>query len=540
MTDLAHLRMMNEYSALNLLRALQEFNGAEEIHSEPVEKDKPRVMTEQTGVAIAAELAAALTSLMNGVNGKKNIQEPVADPAASGDSVEFISSVTQNAQGVLTPRKATVSTMRGATTSAAGGKGLVPGPEAGAANRYLAADGTWKEMDETLYSAGDGLSLNGTTFYLPNKIAAGTYGPSADVNGAASITIPQIKVDKHGRIESITLRTYTGTSDTQYTAGDGLSLSNGAFSLASGVITAQTKGPSASVTGSDGTKVKIPKITVDTYGRVTALEEYEYTSVNTDTNTTYSAGTGLSLSGTTFSLASGVITAKTKGATQDVTGSEGQTIKIPKIQVDTYGRVIALEEYTYTSKNSTYSVGSGLSLNNGAFSLGSHAATGSTYGLGNASYFGHVKLHDAYNSSGGAAVDGVAASSKALYDLYCKLFTPVTEQMTLAGKYSYSGTDTSYGWISKYGLICQCWGYWYMRNTTDNDRTCYTFNSKFNPKENVTFVATRPSYGSGYNESTLDQVLMLLTAGKIRVHPESVDGMGFYCYFHVVYFAANP
>lgn len=45
-----------------------------------------------------------------------------------------------------------------------------------------------------------------------------------------------------------------------------------------------------------------------------------------------------------------------------------------------------------------------------------HASTATTYGLGTTSNYGHVKLSDSYTSSGGAASNGVAASSKALVD----------------------------------------------------------------------------------------------------------------------------
>lgn len=47
--------------------------------------------------------------------------------------------------------------------------------------------------------------------------------------------------------------------------------------------------------------------------------------------------------------------AGTKGATADVTGTDGATIKVPKITVDSLGHVTGLSEYTYTSKNTTYS-----------------------------------------------------------------------------------------------------------------------------------------------------------------------------------------
>lgn len=135
-----------------------------------------------------------------------------------------------------------------------------------------------------------------------------------------------------------------------YSAGTGLSLNDTTFSLGTSGVTAGSYGPSAAVSGTDGTTMNVPYITVDSYGRVTSISNKVYTSKNT----TYSAGTGISLSSGAFSLTSGVVTAGTKGATANVTGNEGTQIKVPKITVDTYGRVTALTEYTYTSKNTTY------------------------------------------------------------------------------------------------------------------------------------------------------------------------------------------
>lgn len=44
-----------------------------------------------------------------------------------------------------------IATMTGATTSAAGKKGLVPAPSAGSATRYLRSDGTWQVPPNTTY-----------------------------------------------------------------------------------------------------------------------------------------------------------------------------------------------------------------------------------------------------------------------------------------------------------------------------------------------------------------------------------------------------
>ena len=43
------------------------------------------------------------------------------------------------------------------------------------------------------------------------------------------------------------------------------------------------------------------------------------------------------------------------GPTFNVTGNNDATIRIPYITVDKYGRVVNMNEYVYTSKNTTYS-----------------------------------------------------------------------------------------------------------------------------------------------------------------------------------------
>lgn len=48
----------------------------------------------------------------------------------------------------------------------------------------------------------------------------------------------------------------------------------------------------------------------------------------------------------------------------------------------------------------------------------SHAASVNTYGQDSASNFGHLKVSDNYTSSAGAASAGIAASSKAVNEVY--------------------------------------------------------------------------------------------------------------------------
>lgn len=83
--------------------------------------------------------------------GAKATQSAVSDPTASGTSTTFISGISQNAQGVITPSKKSVPTMGGATASANGTAGLVPAPpSSGYSEKFLGADGTWKVPSEAL------------------------------------------------------------------------------------------------------------------------------------------------------------------------------------------------------------------------------------------------------------------------------------------------------------------------------------------------------------------------------------------------------
>lgn len=130
--------------------------------------------------------------------------------------------------------------------------------------------------------------------------------------------------------QSITLTgDVTGTASSQAGWSITTTLSNSG-------VTNGTYGPTEDVNGSNGTTISVPQITVDEKGRITNIVNRTYTSVNTDTNTTYSAGTGLSLSGTTINH-SNSITAGSVGTAQSP--SHGGTFKIPKITYDAQGHI---------------------------------------------------------------------------------------------------------------------------------------------------------------------------------------------------------
>lgn len=75
------------------------------------------------------------------------------------------------------------------------------------------------------------------------------------------------------------------------------------------------------------------------------------TRVPTDakfTDTTYTASGGLSLSGTTFSIANSGVTADTYGPTANVSGSWGTSFTVPSVVVNTKGQVTSAVDRTVT------------------------------------------------------------------------------------------------------------------------------------------------------------------------------------------------
>lgn len=59
----------------------------------------------------------------------------------------------------------------------------------------------------------------------------------------------------------------------------------------------------------------------------------------------------------TSGVVSGSDTSKSVGPSTDVIGSNNTTIKVPAITVDKYGHITSLSEHTYTSKDTTYTLG---------------------------------------------------------------------------------------------------------------------------------------------------------------------------------------
>ena len=165
----------------------------------------------------------------------------------------------------------------------------------GSAIRAIAEDGTvtceTDDNDNTQYTAGSGLSLAGTAFSVDTNAVQARVGSSCP----AGSSIRVINLD--GTVVCETDDDTNTDTDTTYSAGSGLALSGTTFSVNTAAIQAR-------VTGNCPAGSSIRAIAAN--GAVTCESD-------TDTNTLYTAGSGMALSGTTFSVNTAAIQARVTG-----------------------------------------------------------------------------------------------------------------------------------------------------------------------------------------------------------------------------------
>lgn len=146
----------------------------------------------------------------------------VAPPTANNPSITISQNGTIKGQFTLNQADSetialtdtTYSEFTGATTTAAGTSGLVPAPTSGQSTRYLCSNGEWSVPQGSIY------------------------------NGSTAISVKPSTADGEYNIYLVAL--FPGT-------------------------TSQSVGPSASATINFGTSFNVPHITIDQYGRITAL-----------------------------------------------------------------------------------------------------------------------------------------------------------------------------------------------------------------------------------------------------------------------------
>lgn len=275
----------------------------------------------------------------------------------------------------------TYSSMTGATASTDGKGGLVPTPIAGQQASYLRGDGTWAVPTNTTYSAGDGISLSGTKFSNSGvrSIASGTTANTltVDTNGTSkTITIDNVAnatkatQDSSGQtIKSTYIKglsvngkiiTYTKgddttgtitTQDTTYGAatssalglvkiGSNITNTSGTISLTKANVTAALGytppttnttysnfvGATSSANGSNGL------VPAPTTSNVAQFLKGDGTW-GTPTDTKYSAGAGIGLSGTTFSNSGvrSVVSGTTANQIKVNTGGTESTITVNNV-----------------------------------------------------------------------------------------------------------------------------------------------------------------------------------------------------------------
>lgn len=268
-----------------------EINGVELIGNKSLE---------DIGAVSGEELSEAVSDLEEAINGKKDIQTAVSDPTASGTAVEFISNISQDTNGVITPLKKAVSSMSGATSSAAGAAGFVPAPAAGDQAKFLSGAGTWESAGGVSDMTGATESTPGVHGLVPAPSAgdqtkflsgAGTWesvGGASDMTGATEST-----AGVHGLVPAP-----AAGDQGKFLKGDG---TWGSIPDASGKADKVTNATSGNFAGLDsngnltdsGSKASdfATQQAVETLAALPAMNDYNITHTAA-TNHTYTMGAG--------------------------------------------------------------------------------------------------------------------------------------------------------------------------------------------------------------------------------------------------------
>ena len=286
------------------------------------------------------------------------------------------------------------------------------------------------------YYAGTGLVLSGTTFHVDSSVVrsgnnvsllnndAGYITGHPSISGATSINgsgrtyIQDIYLDSNGHVTGLAVATETVVdTDTTYSAGTGLQLSGTIFSVDSSVIRSgnnisllnnnsnyTTSGSSvsqfindvgyltshptvlAASSSNNSGRTYIQDILLDSNGHITGIVTATETVIDTDT--TYTAGSGLELSGTEFRIGNivvksgdnislltnnaGYLTSHPAVSSASSSNNSGRTY-IQDILLDSNGHVTGITTATETvvDTDTTYSAGTGLQLAGTVFSVDS-------------------------------------------------------------------------------------------------------------------------------------------------------------------------
>ena len=219
------------------------------------------------------------------------------------------------------------------------------------------------------------------------------------------------------------------------------------------------------------------------------------------------------------------ITAATLGAAPTNHASTGTTYGVG--DASNYGHVKAGTGISSTSGvlSTSYGTAAGTACQGNDARLSdartpvSHATSATTYGIGNATNYGHVKVSDAYTTSDGTASQGVSASSYAVNQAYNELDSEITSinnnlawiTIDLATSITPGITYYAGSWIKYNPMTKQLIGDILLLSSINNQTVFLTLPSNV-PPSSQTILA-----GSGsYDSPTVQALVLLNTSRKLR------------------------
>lgn len=125
-----------------------------------------KITTNSQGHVTAATAVTKSDITALGIPGSDTNTNTTYSLSKSGSTITLKGSDGSTTSVTDADTNTTYSTFKGATTSAAGGTGLVPAPATGASNRYLRSDGTWSVPPDNNTNTTYSLSKNGSTITL--------------------------------------------------------------------------------------------------------------------------------------------------------------------------------------------------------------------------------------------------------------------------------------------------------------------------------------------------------------------------------------
>jgi hypothetical protein len=341
----------------------------------------PKITTNKYGHVTAVENVPVSITMpgTQDLSNYKTKQTTVSSPSASGNATAFIDTISQDENGKITVTKKNISAADLGLTNALKFKGVVDTLPTSYKD-YVVGDvilcktkeyvlsaktsdtvGTWTELGDegshalkTIEIKGTGVLSGGGTLEANRNITHNEVLGTAitTAKGGVSgntITVPTIKADKYGHLTEV------GTAEWTYSAP---TIPNSFGKVKVGNTEVVADATTDTLTLEAGTNITItPDATND---KITI----------SSSDTTYSAGNGLTLSGTTFNVGAGTgisvtadtvslsttgVTAASYGPSSNASPSHSGTFSVPYFTVDAQGRITAASTKTITlpSDNNT-------------------------------------------------------------------------------------------------------------------------------------------------------------------------------------------